>query len=76
MLLFQVVQEARMLRQAVLQRDKERAERATLVRQEKLIRGKKVYKLPDLWVRPNFGGKGRKVCCQPPHHSLLLGSHT
>lgn len=29
-----------MLRSTVLQRDKERAERATLVAQEKLIRGK------------------------------------
>jgi hypothetical protein len=36
----QVVQEIKLLRSTVLSRDKERAERATLVVQEKLIRGK------------------------------------
>lgn len=25
------------------------------------IRGKKVFKLPDLWMRPAFPGKGRKA---------------
>jgi hypothetical protein len=35
-----VVQEIKVLRSTVLQRDKERAERATLVQQEKLVRGK------------------------------------
>ena len=35
-----VVQEIKALRSSVLQRDKERAERATLVQQEKLVRGK------------------------------------
>jgi hypothetical protein len=35
-----VVQEIKVLRSTVLQRDKERAERATLVKQEKLVRGK------------------------------------
>ena len=35
-----VVQEIKALRSAVMQRDKERAERATLVQQEKLVRGK------------------------------------
>lgn len=35
-----VVQEIKVLRSTTLQRDKERAERATLVAQEKLIRGK------------------------------------
>jgi hypothetical protein len=34
------VQEIKLLRSTVLSRDKERAERATLVVQEKLIRGK------------------------------------
>lgn len=34
------VQEIKVLRSTVLQRDKERAERATLVAQEKLVRGK------------------------------------
>ncbi|GAB4820394.1 hypothetical protein N2152v2_007440 [Parachlorella kessleri] len=57
-----VVQEIKMLRGAVQQREKEKAERATLVQQEKLVRGKgRVYSLPDVWVRPAFGGKGRKV---------------
>ncbi|EFN58683.1 hypothetical protein CHLNCDRAFT_140286 [Chlorella variabilis] len=57
-----VVQEIKALRSAVMQRDKERAERATLVQQEKLVRGKgRVYALPDVWIRPAFGGKGRKV---------------
>lgn len=102
------------MRSAVQQRDKEKAERATLVRQEKLIRAKvillsrgvpwpawlnqaagaaalhccmqcysllglstdpcghtmfasflqgRVYALPDVWIRPAFGGKGRKVGC-------------
>ena len=23
--------------------------------------GKKVFKLPDLWIRPTLGGKGRKL---------------
>lgn len=56
-----VVQEIKVLRSSVLSRDKERAERATLVVQEKLIRGKRVYRLPDLWVRPGLGGRGRKI---------------
>ncbi|WIA33317.1 hypothetical protein OEZ86_006455 [Tetradesmus obliquus] len=56
-----LVQEIKVLRSTVLQRDKERAERATLVQQEKLVRGKRVFRLPDLWVRPTLGGKGRKM---------------
>ncbi|KAF6251518.1 global transcription factor [Scenedesmus sp. NREL 46B-D3] len=56
-----VVQEVKVLRSTVLQRDKERAERATLVSQDKLVRGKRVFRLPDLWVRPVLGGKGRKM---------------
>ena len=35
-----VVQEIKALRSAVQQREKEKAERATLVQQEKLVRGK------------------------------------
>lgn len=42
-----VVQEIKALRSSVQQREKERAERATLVQQEKLVRGK---------VRPAGGG--------------------
>lgn len=56
-----IVQEIKLLRSSIQQRDKEKAERASLVSQEKLIQGKKVFKLPDLWIRPNFGGKGRKM---------------
>ncbi|KAL6764928.1 global transcription factor [Haematococcus lacustris] len=56
-----VVQEMKLLRSTVTQRDRERAERATLVTQDKLVTGKRVYKLPDLWMRPAMGGKGRKV---------------
>ena len=57
-----VVQEIKALRSQVLQREKEKAERATLVKQEKLIKGKgRVYALPDVWIRPAFGGKGRKI---------------
>lgn len=56
-----VVQDVKVLRSSVLQKDRERAERATLVQQEKLIRGKRIYRLPDLWIRPSFGGKGRKA---------------
>ncbi|GFR48098.1 hypothetical protein Agub_g9783 [Astrephomene gubernaculifera] len=56
-----VALDIKLLRSSIAQRDKERAERATLVAQEKLVRGKKVFKLPDLWMRPAFPGKGRKV---------------
>ncbi|KAF5837808.1 FACT complex subunit-domain-containing protein [Dunaliella salina] len=56
-----VVQDIKMMRSAVVLRDKERAERATLVAQEKLIQGKRVYKVPDVWIRPAPGGKGRKI---------------
>eukprot|EP00775_Hariotina_reticulata_P011875 gene11875-12019_t len=56
-----VVADIKVLRNNVIQRDRERAERATLVAQEKLIRGKRVFRLPDLWVRPGLGGKGRKM---------------
>ena len=59
-----VVAEIKSLRAAVAAREKERAERATLVAQEKLIRasGGRPYTLPDVWVRPQpAGGKGRRV---------------
>jgi nucleosome binding factor SPN SPT16 subunit len=104
-----VVQEIKALRSSVQQREKERAERATLVQQEKLVRGKvcnrvqsvaghllafpfipchflgsafwklvngtanplqgRVYALPDVWIRPAFGGKGRKVTGTLEAHS-------
>lgn len=84
-----VVQEIKALRSQVQLREREKAERATLVQQEKLVRSKvrsctdmtlaslqpwrctplmasfplqgRVYALPDVWIRPAFGGKGRKV---------------
>lgn len=56
-----VVQDIKMMRSAVSVRDKENAERATLVTQERLTKGKRTFKLQDLWIRPTFGGKGRKV---------------
>jgi len=59
-----VVAEIKSLRAAVAAREKERAERATLVAQEKLVRasGGRPYTLPDVWVRPQpAGGKGRRV---------------
>lgn len=54
-------QDIKLLSSSVKQRDKERAERATLVQQEKLVKGKKVYRLSEVWVRPTFPGKGRKI---------------
>uniref|UniRef100_A0A061QN78 FACT complex subunit n=1 Tax=Tetraselmis sp. GSL018 TaxID=582737 RepID=A0A061QN78_9CHLO len=57
-----VVQEIKIMSRQSKAADTERAERATLVKQEKLVRAKnRVYRLPDLWIRPSFGGKGRKV---------------
>lgn len=45
----------------MLNRDKELAERATLVKQEELIKGKRVFRLADLWIRPGLGTQGRKM---------------
>lgn len=52
------------LRRQVMARESERAERATLVTQEKLqLAGNrfKPIRLHDLWIRPIFGGRGRKI---------------
>lgn len=58
----QVVQLIKTLRRQVAQRESEKAERATLVTQEKLqIMKAKPIRLSDLWIRPVFGGKGRKL---------------
>ncbi|CAL9087719.1 unnamed protein product [Musa textilis] len=60
----EVVQQIKTLRRHVTSRESERAERATLVTQEKLqLSGNrmKLIKLPDLWIRPSFGGRGRKL---------------
>ncbi|KAA8536705.1 hypothetical protein F0562_029183 [Nyssa sinensis] len=60
----EVVQLIKTLRRNVAARESERAERATLVTQEKLILAGNKFKpirLPDLWIRPSFGGRGRKL---------------
>nr|GMD40658.1 FACT complex subunit SPT16-like [Ipomoea batatas] len=60
----EIVQQIRTLRRQVVSRESEKAERATLVTQEKLqLAGAKFkpIKLTDLWIRPVFGGRGRKL---------------
>lgn len=60
----EVVQQIKTLRRHVMARESERAERATLVTQEKLqLAGNrfKPIRLTDLWIRPVFGGRGRKI---------------
>lgn len=60
----EVVQQIKTLRRQVTSRESERAERATLVTQEKLQLASakfKPIKLYDLWIRPPFGGRGRKL---------------
>lgn len=60
----EVVQQIKALRRQVAMRESERAERATLVTQEKLqlaTNRMKPMRLPDLWIRPAFGGRGRKL---------------
>lgn len=54
-----VVRTVKALTRQVMQK----AERATVVNQEKLTLGTlgRPVSLPDLWIRPPFGGKGRKV---------------
>ncbi|KAG6478423.1 hypothetical protein ZIOFF_061865 [Zingiber officinale] len=60
----EVVQQIKTLRRQVSSRESERAERATLVTQERLqLAGNRMkpIKLPDLWIRPAFVGRGRKL---------------
>nr|CAD1829712.1 unnamed protein product [Ananas comosus var. bracteatus] len=60
----EVVQLIKTLRRQVASRESERAERATLVTQEKLQLANnrmRTMRLPDLWIRPSFGGRGRKL---------------
>ncbi|CAI9770205.1 unnamed protein product [Fraxinus pennsylvanica] len=60
----EVVQLIKTLRRNVMARESERAERATLVTQEKLVLAGnkfKPIKLHDLWIRPAFGGRARKL---------------
>ena len=57
-----IVRDIKTLRSLILQRDKEKAERATLVKQEKLILAKnRIHVLKEVWMRPAFAGKGRKM---------------
>ena len=54
-----VVQEMRALKRTVTQRETEKAERATLVRQERLVLSHgRVHRLVGLWMQPTFGGRG------------------
>uniref|UniRef100_A0A0D6QWA7 FACT complex subunit n=1 Tax=Araucaria cunninghamii TaxID=56994 RepID=A0A0D6QWA7_ARACU len=58
----QVVQMIKTHRRSVAMKESEKAERATLVTQEKLQLSKtKPIRLADLWIRPAFGGRGRKM---------------
>lgn len=60
----EVVQVIKTLRRQVTNRESERAERATLVTQEKLVLAGNKFKpirLHDLWIRPVFGGRARKL---------------
>ncbi|MCL7022174.1 hypothetical protein MKW94_024963 [Papaver nudicaule] len=60
----EVVNMIKTLRRQVTSRESEKAERATLVTQEKLqLAGTKfkTIRLSDLWIRPVFGGRGRKL---------------
>ncbi|GER25681.1 FACT complex subunit SPT16 [Striga asiatica] len=60
----EVVQLIKTLRRNVMARESERAERATLVTQERLVLSGNRFKpirLHDLWIRPVFGGRARKL---------------
>lgn len=93
-----IVRDIKTLKSLIQQRDKEKAERATLVKQEKLIHSKvglkltslslrqamlvkstlnllkpllmqsRVHSLKEIWMRPAFAGKGRKVPGQLDAH--------
>ncbi|MFS7894138.1 putative peptidase M24, PH-like domain superfamily, FACT complex subunit Spt16 [Helianthus anomalus] len=60
----EIVQQIKTLRRNVVSRESERAERASLVTQEKLVLAGHKFKpirLTDLWIRPTFPGRGRKL---------------
>nr|XP_043628802.1 FACT complex subunit SPT16-like [Erigeron canadensis]XP_043628810.1 FACT complex subunit SPT16-like [Erigeron canadensis] len=60
----EVVQQIKTLRKNFNSRESERAERASLVTQEKLVLAGNKFKpirLTDLWIRPTFPGRGRKL---------------
>ena len=57
-----IVQEIKTMRRLVQQRESEKLERATLVKQEKLVQGRgRVPILHDVWIRPTLGGRGKKM---------------
>lgn len=57
-----VVQMIKSHKRSVAMKESEKAERATLVTQDKLQLSKtKPIRLTDLWIRPVFGGRGRKM---------------
>lgn len=65
-----VVQEIKVLRSSVSAHEKEAAERATLVTQERLVKAKgRVFALDNVWIRPALGGKGRKMTGTLEAHS-------
>jgi nucleosome binding factor SPN SPT16 subunit len=54
-----VVQEIQALRRNIVARETERAQRADLVRQERLVLSSgRVHRLTGLWMLPTFGGRG------------------
>lgn len=56
-----IVQDVRQLKRQVSQRETEKQERASLVKQEKLkLNKQRPPKLQDVWVRPHFGGRKKK----------------
>lgn len=60
----EVVQQIKTLRRNVMSRESEKAERASLVTQEKLVLAGNKFKpirLTDLSIRPPFPGRGRKL---------------
>ncbi|XRB18595.1 FACT complex subunit [Pseudoscourfieldia marina] len=57
-----VLSDVKMLKKTVMQKMTEQQDRASLVTQEKLkLTKERVYRLQDCWIRPNFGGRGRKL---------------
>lgn len=57
-----VVADAKNLQRQIAAKDREKAAKATLVQQDRLIPAKgKVPTLRDVWCRPTLGGRGRKL---------------
>lgn len=57
----QLMQHVKTLRKQVLDREKEKTERENLVTQETLkVSTGRLFRLPDLYIKPTFGGRGRR----------------